>query len=457
MQMNNKIILLTLFLIVLVSTYHCQKIDEKGDKKNKTVIVTDIETIKNELKQVLSYDFELWYPLTIDSVYGGFFSDVNYKWELHGRQDKMIVTQARHVWSNSNAAVFFTANKEYLDVAEHGFQFLKNTMLDKEFGGFFNLTTREGKVIPEGREIIKHAYGNSFALYGLAAYYKSSHKKEALDLAIKTFEWFEKYSYDSELGGYFQFISKDGKAFKDGYMGTPPKDQNTMIHILESFTELYKVWPDKLLKDRLKSVLQIIRDKLVTPKGYVNLFFQNDWTPIIKSNQEQNYEFDHVSFGHDVEIAFLMLEASEVLGIENDSLTLRIAKKLVDHSIKNGFDFERGGLFDRGYYMPGDENVTIIKNTKEWWAQAEALNSFLLMSKLFPNDEIDYLQKFYLQWDYIKKYLIDHKYGGWFWGGIDIEPEQSMSNKASIWKGNYHTSRAIINCLMMLSNDCNKH
>ncbi len=275
-----------------------------------------------------------------------------------------------------------------------------------------------------------------------------------MDFAIKTFEWFEKYSYDSELGGYFQFISKDGKPFEDGYMGTPPKDQNTMIHILESFTELYKVWPDKLLKDRLNSVLQIIRDKIVTSKGYVNLFFQKDWTPMsFRNTNERNYEFDHVSFGHDVEIAFLMLEASEVLGIDNDTLTLRAAKKLVDHAIKNGFDFERGGIFDRGYYMPGDENITIIKNTKEWWAQAEALNSFLLMSRLFPDDKNDYLQKFYLQWDYIKKYLIDHEYGGWYWGGIDIEPKLKMNIKASIWKGNYHTSRAIINCLKILSNN----
>jgi mannobiose 2-epimerase len=225
-----------------------------------------------------------------------------------------------------------------------------------------------------------------------------------------------------------------------------------MIHILECFTELYKVWPDKLLKERLNSVHQIIRDKIVRPEGYVNLFFQRDWTPIsFKNANKRNYEFDHISFGHDVEIAFLLLEASEVLGIENDSLTLSIAKKLVDHSIENGFDSERGGIFDRGYYMPDDSNITIIKNTKEWWAQAEALNSFLLMSKLFPNDRNNYRQKFYLQWDYIKKYLIDHEHGGWFWGGIDIEHEIKKSNKASVWKVNYHTSRALINCLKMLS------
>jgi len=452
MYTTNKVVLLFLFVLISYSKCYSQIKDKIEIEVNDIEIVTDIEIIKNELEQVLQYDFDLWYPLTIDTVYGGFFSDVNYKWELSGVQNKMIVTQARHIWSNANAVSFYGRNKKYLDIAEHGYKYLKNVMWDKDYGGFYNLVTREGKILNEGPEIVKRAYGNAFALYGLAAYYKISQKKEVLDLAIKTFEWFEKYSFDTEHGGYFQFISKNGKPFKDGYLGTPPKDQNTMIHILECFTELYKVWPDKLLKERLNSVHQIIRDKIVRPEGYVNLFFQRDWTPIsFKNANKRNYEFDHISFGHDVEIAFLLLEASEVLGIENDSLTLSIAKKLVDHSIENGFDSERGGIFDRGYYMPDDSNITIIKNTKEWWAQAEALNSFLLMSKLFPNDRNNYRQKFYLQWDYIKKYLIDHEHGGWFWGGIDIEHEIKKSNKASVWKVNYHTSRALINCLKMLS------
>lgn len=442
----------TFFLMVLIT--YCYKVDNKT--KLKPDYETDKKIIASEMERVLNYDFDLWYPLSIDTVYGGFFSDINYKWELQGSQMKMIVTQARHVWTNSNFALYFNDKGKYLKVAEHGFDFLKEKMWDKVNGGFYNLVDRKGNVQKENGIIIKRAYGNSFALYGLAAYYKASKNEEALKLAIKTFDWFERHSYDPEFGGYFQFVTEDGKPFKDGYNGTPPKDQNTLIHILESFTELYKVWPDPLLKERLSSLLHIIRDTIVTPTGYMQLFFKRDWTPISfrnssKAEREKNYEFDHVSFGHDVEIAYLMLETSEALGIKNDTTTLHIAKKLVDHSLINGFDYNNGGIFDRGYYLKNDNKLTIIQNTKEWWAQAEALNSFLMMSELFLNDKLDYYQKFCWQWDYIKKFVVDNEYGGWYWGGIDIVPANRTSPKASIWKGNYHTSRTLINCLRRLN------
>lgn len=442
---KNLIVFISIFILQLC-ILACE-IESKGKSSADGRIKCDRDSISAELKKELDNDFRLWYPLSIDNEFGGFYSDINYKWELNGDHNKMIVTQARHVWSASNAAMFYTDKEYYLKIANHGFKFLKDVMLDKEYGGFYNLVDREGKVIDE----IKRAYGNSFVIYGLAAYYKASGNTESLKLAQELFNWFERCSYDKQYGGYFQFISREGIPCKDGYGGVAPKDQNTMIHILEAFTELYKVWPDIILKERLTSLLHIIRDTITTGKGYMNLFFQRDWTPISFRNanheeRQRNYEFDHVSFGHDIETAYLLLEASEALGIEYDS-TLAAAKRMVDHTLRNGWDMERGGIFDRGYYLPGDENISIIKNTKEWWAQAEALNSFLLMSLLFPGETLNYYEKFCRQWDYIKKHLIDKEYGEWYWGGVDIEPGNKYYVKGSIWKGNYHTSRALINCI----------
>ncbi|MGE5812557.1 MAG: AGE family epimerase/isomerase, partial [Ignavibacteria bacterium] len=163
------------------------------------------------------------------------------------------------------------------------------------------------------------------------------------------------------------------------------------------------------------------------------------------------YEFDHVSFGHDVETAYLMLEASEALGIKNDSATLRIAKTMVDHALNNGWDSENGGLFDGGYYYENKNKAEIIRDTKEWWSQAEALNSFLLMSQLFPHDKLMYYEKFCIQWNYIKTFLLDHNYGGWYWGGLDKQENHKYGPKSTIWKCNYHTSRSLVNCITKLS------
>jgi mannobiose 2-epimerase len=413
------------------------------------------DTIYYEMQRLLKDEFAKFYPLSIDTVYGGFFSDINYKWELEGPQNKMIVTQARHVWSTANATHYFQKDTTLLKIADHGFIFLKNKMWDKEYGGFYDLVDRYGEPIKESGTIIKRAYGNAFAIYGLAAYYHASGDTVALELAKETFRWLEKHSYDYSFGGYFQFLQRDGTPLKEGYRGAPPKDQNSTIHILEAFTELYKVWPDTIVKGRLASLLQIVRDVITTKKGYMVLFFQSDWTPVSyrDSNsvvREKNYEYDHVSFGHDVETAYLMLDASETLGLKLDTVTLTIAKKMVDHTLNDGWDQEHGGLFDGGYYFTVDGPVSIIRKTKEWWSQVEALNSFLMMSELFPDDGMRYYDKFCRQFSYIEKYLIDQEHGSWYWGGADMVPDIKYYPKASVWKANYHTSRALINCITRL-------
>jgi mannobiose 2-epimerase len=335
-------------------------------------------------------------------------------------------------------------------------------MWDSENGGFFNLVDREGNVLKSGKagQIIKEAYGNAFAIYGLAAFARASGDTATLSLAKKAFVWLDQHSYDPQYGGYFQFLETDGTPLKSGLNGVPPKDQNGSIHLLEAFTELYRVWPDPLVKERLLMMLTLIRDRITHPKGYLQLFLNEDLSPVSyrDSSEEirkKNWHHDHISFGHDVETAYLMLEASEIAGIENDTITLRKAKRMVDHSIKNGWDKELGGFYEAGYYFKGQDTVTIIKDTKNWWAQAEGLNSLLLMSQLFPDDAHNYKSLFLNEWEYIDKYLIDHEHGDWYPNGIDKEPDEKLAMKAQIWKGNYHTSRALMNCLKRLQHTSN--
>ena len=439
-------IFLLLFLILSCS----------GPKK-KTVDPN--EKIRSELSESLNKQLlEVWYPRTIDSISGGFLSDFDYKWDMKGPQNKMIVTQSRHIWTCSSLAEFYPEKKtHYLKIAGHGFQFLKDKMWDPKLGGFFNLVEREGNVLKSGKteRIMKDAYGNAFAIYGLSTYVRVSGDTTALSLAKKAFLWLDRHSYDPQFGGYFQFLEADGTPLKSGLNGVPPKDQNSSIHLLEAFTALYQVWPDPLVKERLLMMLYLIRDKITHPKGYLQLFLNADLTPVsyrdsaedVRKKHRQN---DHISYGHDVETAFLMLEASEVAGLKNDSITLRKAKKMVDHSIETGWDKTVGGFYEAGYYFRNQEKVTIINDTKNWWAQAEGLNSLLMMADLFPADPHNYKLLFLMQWDYIKIYLIDHEHGDWYAGGIDKEPGQKLAMKAQIWKCNYHNSRSLMNCLKRL-------
>jgi len=424
--------------------------------------------VNNDIREKLASEIEAsiqtqlinkWYPTAIDSVHGGFLSNFTYDFVPEEKQEKMIVSQARHIWTTSKASIYYPAEDQYHIYAKHGFSFLKDKFWDEEYGGFYTLLDQQGNVLPTGKEV-KTAYGNAFAIFGLAAYFEATGEAAALDLAKKAFWWLEKHSHDPVHLGYFQSLARDGSPLLDR-TGLPSssqigyKDQNSSIHLLEAFTELYAVWPDELLRERLGEMLYLIRDTMVTDQGYLQLFFYPDWMPVSyrdsSSTQiEKHHSLDHVSFGHDVETAYLMLEASHVLGIKNDPITLKIAKKMVDHSLRNGWDRSLGGFYDGGYYFKGEENLAIVKDSKNWWAQAEGLNTLLIMADYFPEDEMDYFGKFQKQWDYTKTYLIDQEHGEWYAGGLDKEPKHKMTRKGHIWKTPYHNFRSLANCVQRL-------
>ena len=426
-----------------------------------------ISTSKEILPQIENALHELvlvWYPKTIDTVHGGFWSDFDYQWKKEGKQNKMLVSQARHIWTASALAMYYK-DDAYQAIAAHGYHFLRDHMWDDDHGGFYTLKAIDEDGSLKLLSTSKSAYGNSFAIYSLATYYKVSKDTMVLNLAKKTFQWLEDHAYDPEYKGYFDVMKQDGSWLLnvsennnnyDNFIRKDWKDQNSSIHLLECFTALYDVWPNALLKKRLEELLVLVRDVITTERGYLSLHLQRDWTPVsLKDSSEtyrkRNFWLDHVSFGHDVETAFLMLEASHVLKSKNDTLSLRKAKIMVDHALNQGWDTEKGGFYDGGYYY--DSNKCTIENTaKVWWTQAEGLNSLLLMSELYPH-ETRYYALFKKQWDYINTYMVDRQYGGWHHEGLDTDPEAKKDAKANIWKVNYHNIRSLINVAQMLKGE----
>lgn len=429
------------------------------NSKNHKVQKEDI--VLRELQSSLEVLANTWYPRTVDSVGGGFYPDFNYKWDLEGEQSKMLVTQARHLWTTSTLFSHFK-DSTYLELAVHAFQFLSKEMQDVDQGGFYTLLKSNGKkYVPVSKT--KSAYANAFAIYGLATYYKVSRDTSALNLAKKTFLWLDQNAYDTLHKGYFDVLQLDGSNLLnvetneeaiENWIRKDWKDQNSSIHLMEAFSALYEVWPDKRLEKKLRELQLLIRDTITSQKGYLYLHLERDWTPVVlKDSSDQywkdNFWIDHVSFGHDVETGFLLLEASHVLHSKNDTVTRTKAKKMIDHGIAKGWDYKRGGFFDGGYYLDETDECTILNPTKIWWTQAEGLNALLLMATLYPEEE-NYKKLFIEQWSYIQKELVDDIYGGWFIEGVEGNEEIRKASKAHNWKVNYHNVRALINCIKML-------
>ncbi|HMH31690.1 MAG TPA: AGE family epimerase/isomerase, partial [Puia sp.] len=384
-------------LLFISSFLSAQTKSMSGTAAERLQIAAEMQrSVKTEL-------LNKWYPQSVDSVYGGFITTFTYDFKPTGAQDKFIVTQARHTWSTAIAAQLYPDQTYFIQCSRQGFFFLRDKMWDKTYGGFYNLVDRQGND-KSNPKIPKDAYGNAFGIYALCAYYKASGDTAALNLARKTFLWLEAHSHDPVYKGYYQHLKRDGtRVIRDESIPSTAdigyKDQNSSIHLLEALTALYEVWPDALVRERLQEMLYLIRDKITTSKGYLTLFFKPDWTPVsFRDSSEasilKHKYLDHVSFGHDVETAYLMLEASHALGLKDDQVTLAAGKKMLDHALANGWDPVLGGFYDEGYYFKGRDTISILLDSKNWWAQAEGLNSLLLMSDYFPNDPHQYFEKF---------------------------------------------------------------
>ena len=400
-----------------------------------------------------------WYPQAMDTTYGGYLANFEYDWRPSPEQNKMIVTQARHLWTTTKAAELYPDQPLYDRAARQGFEFLRDHFWDARHGGFYWMVDRAGKpLVGNPADRLMSTYGNAFGIYALAAYAHYRGDDESREMAQRAFRWLDEHAHDHTHGGYFAALSEAGQPVDAEWVskqGLPPqalyKDQNTSIHLLEAFSELYQVWPDTLVRRRLQEMLTLVRDRMVSDQGYLRLYFQPDWTPISyrdssQTVREAHYALDHVSFGHDIETAFLLLEASEVLYGEADEATRRVAKKLVDHTLAYGFDPQRSGIYDQGYYLPGTNTVTIVNDHKAWWSQAEGLNTLRMYARFFPDDP-RYAEAFDKLWHYTQTYVIDATYGGWYANGIDTDPSARRAPKGQAWKGNYHNGRSLMRLL----------
>lgn len=383
-------------------------------------------------------DLEKWFPASVDRTRGGFHQNYADDWKRNAGDERSIVYQSRLTWLAAQAAQRFPARKKrYIEYSNHGTNFLRNRMWDKQFGGFYWELNGAGKAERNGE---KHAYGNAFAIYALCANYRATRDRRSLVLARRSFRWLECHSHDAQNGGYYEALSRSGKPLLVPSIATPSdfigtrygfKSMNTHIHLLEAFSALYQVAPSPLVRRRLQEVFDLVRDKINVPSvGVMNQFFTPDWRAVPDAD----------SFGHDIETAYLLVEVSEALGKPNDARTWSDARRLVDHTLDFGFDTTRGGFYDAGSAFGA-----ATKTDKVWWTQAEGLNSLLLMHERFGRQTPRYWNAFVKQWNFIHQYQIDATNGGWRQSVSsegNIIPNQIKSDK---WTEGYHQGRALLN------------
>ena len=218
-------------------------------------IADEVET--NLQQQIL----DKFFPAAADEKGGGFFENYGLDWSRQPGDSKSIVYQSRLTWTSAQAAQRFPAQADmYLAMTRRGTAFLHERMWDKEGGGFFWTVNGPGP----STNAPKQMYGHAFGLYALAGSYRATKDAATLEMAKRAFSWMEAHAHDSSRLGYFENIGPDGKPVDPSGgnavgAGAGQKSMNTSIHVLEALTELYGVWPDPLVKQRVQEMLDICR------------------------------------------------------------------------------------------------------------------------------------------------------------------------------------------------------
>ncbi|HQR41553.1 MAG TPA: AGE family epimerase/isomerase [Gemmatales bacterium] len=375
-------------------------------------------------------------PGCIDTVHGGYYENWKDGKFIH-TGEKFLTQQARDLWFFSTLARHNVRHDDAFRAAKAGFDFLQKHFRDSQHAGYFSKVKDNGEV----SDARKHAYLNSFALYALAAYYQSSQDPAALKAAQELFAILEAKAYDRQHGGYREFFSRDWMELTDpkegGYVGpVQTKTYNTHLHLLEALTALYRVWPDPLVGQRLAELIQI---NTLTVRHHELFFNIDQWTNDWKA-ATSNGNARRVSYGHDIECAWLVLDACRALKRPMGTL-YRWADQLVNFSIDHGYDRTCGG-----FYYAGSERQPAFDTKKEWWVQAEALVSMMEMHRITGGKE--YMQLFQQTLDFIENHHLAPG-GGWY-ATLQADGKVISDNRATMWQGPYHTGRALLYSALML-------
>lgn len=384
--------------------------------------MSELALIAQEIERSLHADLlDRWFPACVSDL-GGYHQDFTREWEPVGTGGRSIVFQSRMAWITATMAL---EDPVYLPFARHGLKELADHFIDPETGAVAWSLDASRQLTNDER----HAYGHAFAIYALAAL--AHFEPSALDLAQRVFGYLEGHHYDALHGGYFEATDVKGQPLLTGdgedAIGTRYgwKSQNTHLHLLEAYAELYRVWPDELLRQRLSDLIDRFLGPLWVEEGWLHVYIDRDWTPVPGP----------VSHGHDVEAAHLILDAARTLGREDAEVRAK-CQRLIDYALEVAWH-EAGGFF-----YAGTPDRTVTDDTKNWWAQAEGLLGLAAIYDLTGDSR--YGEALGGQWAWIKHHQIDPEHGGWFEAlAPDGNPRGSLS-KGHAWKAAYHDGRALL-------------
>ena len=430
-----------------------------------TKTLMNTKTMRDEMLDVLQNNIlHFWQTKMVDHENGGFYGRIDNQGVLHPEAEKGAILNARILWTFS-AAYRVLGLEEYLEMATYAKDYFLEHFIDKEYGGVYWSVDYKGYPLNTRKQF----YALGFALYGLSEYARATGDREALDYAIALYECIEGHAFDKQFNGYIEATTREWKPIADMRLSeldaNYPKSQNTHLHIIEPYTNLYRclkemqattscdyvpvlgsVLPIGIcvpmetimrVEASLRNLIGIFTDYILNPETHhLDLFFEMDWT-----RGAGHLE----SYGHDIECSWLMHEAALVLG---DQKVLRKVEQVVREVAKAS---EKGLRPDGSMIHEANLDTGHTDDDLHWWVQAENVVGWFNIYQYFG--DADALDKAVRCWEYIKTQLIDYENGEWFWSRHPDGTLNTVDDKAGFWKCPYHNSRMCLEIIERTDSD----
>lgn len=393
-------------------------------------MIPDLIHFKNELLRELEDILGYWEKYVIDNSAGGFYGEVNDNNTPVSDAAKGSVLNARILWTFARGYIF-TKEKKYLTLAERAYKYLVDFFIDKENGGVYWTVDHLGNPANTKKQI----YAQAFCIYGLSEYYKATKNTEALHKAIGLYQLIEKHAFDHLRTGYFEAFSVNWQSLNDIRLSekdqNDSKTMNTHLHVVEAYANLYSVWADAGLKQQIMTLLSNFSQHIIDKKSHhLILFFDDYW----------NAQSTTISYGHDIEAAWLLLECAEIIKEDRQMELMKKHAVNIAKAALEGLDND-GGL----WY----EKEDAFKKEKHWWPQAEAMVGFFNAFEVSGNEL--YLFDALNAWNFIQK-KIKAKDGEWHWS-VDANGRPIEGHyKVGLWKCPYHNARACLEVVKRIDN-----
>jgi len=393
------------------------------------------ELIRAELENNI---LPFWRDQTVDRARGGFFGEISSEGVLQAEAPRSSVVNTRILWTYATAARVL--GDKWAPLADWAYDYVTTHFVDRDHGGLYWLLDAKGQPLSDR----KQTYAQAFGIYALSEYVRLTGSQPALELAQKLYGLIEAHCYDAHEDGYIEARDRTWQPLEDMRLSdkdlNSPKSMNTHLHVLEGYTNLLRVWPDEGLKAKQRALINVMLDRIVDgDTGHFKLFFDTSWHSLN----------EHVSFGHDIEGSWLLMEAAEVLG-EKDLIAKAhtLCLKMARACLAEGLDADGSMFFE------ANTKGELLDETKHWWVQAEAVVGFYNAFEM--TGEEDFRRASLKIWDYIETHVVDRVHGEWHAklkrdGTAFTGAEDGDAVLVGPWKCPYHNGRVCTEMLERLA------